>query len=314
MAKGSFEASAPGKVILLGEHFVVFGKPALVMALDRRARVRVKLLELQADNIKVHSLNIPNASPAELQPIKEAAIKAMEFLGLRKGLEITVNSDIPISAGLGSSAAVSVATIAAVGGLFGVRFTKEDLCRLALEAERLVHKNPSGIDPTIATYGGILLFEKGKPPEPVKLDLDFQLIIGNTGIARSTGEMVAKVGLLQLYYPEIFESLLEGVHRLVLEALEALRASDLEGLGRLFNVNHGLLSAIGVSDISLERLVYAARAAGAFGAKLTGGGGGGCMIALAEAGRLDQVVQAIRKAGGEAFIAAPSERGVMLEA
>ncbi|MEM3693468.1 MAG: mevalonate kinase [Candidatus Bathyarchaeia archaeon] len=313
MTKSSCEASAPGKVILLGEHFVVFGKPALVMALDKRARVRVKVLDLRACDIKVHSINIPNASPAELQPIKEAAIKAMEFLGLegKRGLEITVASEIPISAGLGSSAAVSVATIAAVGGLFGVSLTKEDLCRLALEAERLVHKNPSGIDPTIATYGGILLFEKGKPPEPVKLDLDFRLVIGNTGIARSTGEMVAKVGLLQRYHPEIFASILEAAHRLV---LEALRASDLEGLGRLFNVNHGLLSAVGVSDISLERLVYAARAAGALGAKLTGGGGGGCMIALAKDERLSQVVQAIREAGGEAFIAVPSKEGVILEA
>jgi mevalonate kinase len=312
MTKRLSEASAPGKVILLGEHFVVFGMPAIVMAVDRRARVRVS--ERPGEEIEVHSLNIPRASFEELQPIREAALRTMEFLGFRKGLEITVDSQIPISAGLGSSAAVSVATITAISGLFGARIAKEDVCRLALEAERLVHRNPSGIDPTISTYGGILLFEKGKPPKTVEVNLDFKLVVGNTGISRSTGDMVGRVSLLRHKHPELFGHILEVAHRIVLEALEALKGSDLQCLGRLINMNHGLLSAIGVSDLSLEKLVYAARGAGALGAKLTGGGGGGCMIALAEEERLDRVAKAIRDAGGEAFIAAPSKTGVILEA
>jgi len=309
MEKGFARASAPGKVILVGEHFVVFGKAAVVMAIDRRAYATVSIGV--GNEIKVKSKNLPEASEQQFKPIRIAAEKALSILGERVGLNIYVESEIPASAGLGSSAAVTVATAAAVGKLLGKPLRKEDVYAASFEAERVVHVNPSGVDPTIATYGGVILYERCKGFKPLHVTTVFPIVIGNTGLERVTGELVSGVGALRQRHSDLMDAIIDVGHALAVEAADALEHGDLLKLGGIFNMNHGLLSAVGVSCAALERLVYSAREAGALGAKLTGAGGGGCMLALATPETIRKVAEAIRGAGGTTVMTRLSRRGVV---
>ena len=321
-------ASAPAKIILFGEHFVVYGKPAIVMAINRRAYVRVK--PRTDRKIYINSINLKAAgffengkfkpeigsleAKKKLEPIKTVAEKIFQLYGKESGLEIQIDSKIPVAAGLGSSAAVAAATAMAVSSLLGTEIAKNEVFRIAYEAERLVHGTPSGIDPAIATYGGTIIFQKNMDIQPLKVGCEIPLVIGNTGLERSTGELVAKVRMNREKYPSIMNPIIEAGGEIVERAKKALEKGELEVLGELMNINHSLLSAIGVSHEFLDKLVSAARRAGALGAKLTGAGGGGCMIALAYREMLGKVESAIREAGGAAFIAEESNEGVRIEA
>jgi mevalonate kinase len=316
-------ASAPAKVILTGEHFVVYGEPAIAMAVDCCAYVTVE--GLQDNIISITSdrgfseIRKEQRSEAEadiggarkiLEPIRIASLTALKEVGKSSGLKIEIASKIPIAAGMGSSGALAVATIAAVGKLFGVDFTKEELIDLSFEAERFVHGTPSGIDQTISAYGGIIMYRKNEGITPLKTEADIPIVIGNTEIPRVTGDLVKAVSLRRDRFPEMMGALIKTAGRLSSKAAEALRNGDLHQLGELMNINHGLLTAVGVSNEALDRLVYAAIRAGALGAKLTGAGGGGCMIALSTIGKRREIAGAIRKAGGTPIIAKKTDEGV----
>jgi mevalonate kinase len=191
--------------------------------------------------------------------------------------------------------------------------SKEDVFRITYEAEKIVHGTPSGIDPAISTFGGILLFQMDTGFKPLDARTDIPLVIGDTGVERPTRAQVAKVRSIRERYPRVVEPVMRAAREIVLRAMDALKENDLETLGELMNINHALLCGVGVSDESLEWLVNAARKAGALGAKLTGAGGGGCMIALAENERLEQVLEAIQRAGGMPFIARKTDEGVRIE-
>lgn len=320
-------ASAPAKVILFGEHFVVYGEPAVVAAIDRRARVYA---ELRADKrIHVNSVDLgasgffdEESFQAErggkearwrLEPIRIAVQRVLDLSEAEAGVDVEVHSDIPVASGLGSSAAVAAATATAVSRLLGVEMALEEVFRTAYEVERFVHGTPSGIDPAISTYGGVLLFYKDKDSTPLDVKRDIPLVVGDTGDERSTGEMVARVRERRERYPSVVNPLIEAGGKLVLRAVEALKEGDLDVVGELMNVNHAMLSAVGVSTESLDRLVHAARKAGALGAKLTGAGGGGCMIALAPPDGLERVVSAIEEEGGTTFVGWKTNEGVRVE-
>jgi mevalonate kinase len=177
----------------------------------------------------------------------------------------------------------------------------------------LVHGTPSGIDPAIATYGGTLQFQRGKDFIPLNVETSIPLVIGNTKVERSTGELVAIVRRMKEHYPLVTNLIIRIGGKIALDAVEALKKDDHQTVGELMNINHALLGAVGVSHETLERLVYAARKAGSLGAKLTGGGGGGCMIALAETDKLKRVAKAIERVGGEAFTAQKTNEGVRVE-
>lgn len=202
---------------------------------------------------------------------------------------------------------------AAVGAFLNVKMSKEDVFRIALEAERLVHGTPSGVDPAIATFGGALLFQSDTGFKPLEFKTKIPLVIGDTGVERSTRIQVEKVRNIVDNFPQIVEPMRKAAREIVLRAIEAFRESDLKTLGELMNINHALLYGLGVSDESLEWLINAARKAGALGAKLTGAGGGGCMIALANDDKLDEVLQAIMGAGGRPFVARKTDEGVKVE-
>lgn len=321
-------ASAPAKIILFGEHFVVYGEPAIVVAIDRRAYAKAELrqdkrLRFQSANLNtscyfengVFKVEQGDAKEARLkfEPVKLAVEKVLAASGKNVGLDITINSAIPVGAGLGSSAAVVASVTAAVSALLGLEFSKQDIFRIALEAERVVHGTPSGVDPAIATFGGTLLFQVDTGFKPLEVKTDIPLVIGNTGVERSTKIQVEKVRETMDSFPQIADPLRKAAREIVLRAVAALQENDLETLGRLMNINHALLYGIGVSDESLEWLTNAARKAGALGAKLTGAGGGGCMIALARPERLENVSEAIMRAGGSPFIAKKTDEGVKVE-
>ncbi len=321
-------ASAPAKVILFGEHFVVYGEPAIVLAIDKRAYAKAELRDDKRLYLRSVNLNLAgyfengifnveqgNAKEAKLkfEPLKLAVEKVLEIHGENVGLNIEVNSTVPVAAGLGSSAAVAAAVTAAVGALLNVKMSKEDVFRISFEAERSVHGTPSGVDPAVSTFGGTLLFQMDTGFKPLDIKADVPLVIGDTGVERSTRVQVAKVRGVRDKYPRVVEPMIRTAREIVLRAIDALKENDLETLGDLMNINHALLCGLGVSDESLEWLINAARKAGALGAKLTGAGGGGCMIALAENERLEQVLEAIQRAGGRAFIAKKTDEGVRVE-
>jgi mevalonate kinase len=321
-------ASAPAKVILFGEHFVVYGEPAIVLAIDKRAYAKAELRDDKQLYLRSVNLNLAgyfkngifkieqgNAKEAKLkfQPLKLAVEKVLEIYGENFGLSIQVNSTVPVAAGLGSSAAVAAAVTAAVSALLNVKMSKEDVFRISYEAEKIVHGTPSGVDPAISTFGGTLLFQMDTGFKPVDVKADVPLVIGDTGVKRSTRVQVAKVRNVRGRYPRVVEPIMRAGREIVLRAIDALREDDLETLGDLMNINHALLCGLGVSDESLERLIKAARKADALGAKLTGAGGGGCIVALAENDKLEQVLESIQGVGGKAFIARKTDEGVRVE-
>jgi mevalonate kinase len=321
-------ASAPAKIILFGEHFVVYGEPAIVLAIDRRAFAKAENREDKRLHLRSLNLNLSgffedgafqieqgDQKEAKLKfaPVKLAVDKVLEKYGEKTGLEIEINSTVPVAAGLGSSAAVVAAVSAATSTLLNVSMTKEEIFRVAYEAEKIVHGTPSGIDPAISTFGGILLFQMDTGFRPLEVKTQIPLIIGDTGVERSTRVQVEKVHDVHEKYPQIIEPMMRSAREVVSRAIDAIKENDLKTLGQLMNINHALLYGVGVSDESLEWLTNAARKAGAFGAKLTGAGGGGCMIALAENEKLEQVQQAIERAGGRTFVARKTDEGVKIE-
>ena len=308
------EASAPGKVILFGEHSVVYRGPAVVLAIDRRARVVAE--RRRDDRIFIDAMDLgfsgyfvgdtyhPEHGEAwrgrRLAALNVASRRTMERIRVESGLSLTIRSEIPIAVGLGSSAAISVATVAAVGALLGGALSEEEICSLAYEGERVVHGTPSGVDNNISTYGGILRYEKAVGFERFEVDGTLPFVIGNTRRKRSTRRMVEGVHALRERNPEAVDRVIDALGTLSRDGLDALLEADLPRLGDLMNISHGLLVALGVSTPGLDLMVHASRRAGALGAKLTGAGGGGCIIALAEPSNLRRVMNSIRRERGDA--------------
>lgn len=314
-------ASAPGKVILFGEHFVVEDQPAIAVAISKRARVRVKPNDSGKYRIYSRELGLSeefglheSRKQSPLYPIVVAARAVENRAGVEVGLDIYIESEIPPSAGMGSSAAVAVATVAATSELLELNLEKEDISYIAYRAETIVHGRPSGIDNTISTFGGAIAFRKSEGF--LQLEADFKpvkIVLADTGVPRNTGELVRRVLSLKEKYPQIFDPLYYAAGRLAVEAAKLIEKGEFEEVGRLMNVNHGLLSAMGVSIFELEHLVYTARRAGALGAKLTGAGGGGFMVALCRKEDTDKVARELEKIAKRVIVGEISEEGVKVE-
>ena len=301
----AFSASAPGKIILFGEHAVVYGRPALAAPVSEvKAKASITANPRgQPGEVQIHAPDIGlEAMLAELgegDPLGRAIQLTAEALGVKQlpAASLRVKSTIPVAAGLGSGAAVSVAVIRAVAAFLGQPLADEQVCALAYEVEKIYHGTPSGIDNTVITYGKPVYFIKGKPIVRLKVGKPFTMVIGDTGIASPTAAAVGEVRKAWQAGRDHYEALFDSAGAIADSARQAIEKGSLELLGPLMDANHGVLRKMGVSCTALDRLVLAARRAGAWGAKLSGGGMGGNMIALAAEERAERVAQALLGAG-----------------
>ncbi|RLF24208.1 MAG: mevalonate kinase [Thermoprotei archaeon] len=314
-------SEAPGKIILAGEHFVVKNEPAIAAAIGLKAKVYVKEHDKPWIEIDAKNLGIRIRLSADLSRIEGQVNRMKQFIKVIECLKklselkpayIVIDSEIPVAVGLGSSASTAVALTAAYAEYLGLKLSKEDISSIAYEAEKIVHKSPSGIDNTIATYGGVIAYRRGEGflPLEVKGLEQCEIIVADTGIERSTGALVEKVLRLYDRYPEVFMPLYHAAGHLVIEMAHSLREGNIERVGELMNICQGMLYAIGVSNMAIERIVHKAREAGALGAKLTGAGGGGAVIVLCWKEDSEKIVQAIKELAKAIYRAEFDMKGV----
>ncbi len=309
MNRTAFTASAPGKVILIGEHAVVYGFPAIALpVLDLETRVLVEdisgrapdgFIQIDAPDINLHSdiQSLPTDNPLSLA-IRGTLI-FMDILN-PPAMRLQIDSSIPVAAGLGSGAAVSVAIIRALAGFFKHKLPQDIISGLAYEVEKKHHGHPSGIDNTVITYMQPIYFQREKPFEILPPCQPLTLVIADSGIASPTARAVAGVKERRDRDPIRFQSYFEEIGAVAARAREILLKGPLMEIGPLMNRNHELLCEIGVSCPELDRLVQAARDAGAAGAKLSGGGLGGNVIALAqEPGSFEPLTSALLANGAK---------------
>ena len=305
MGKGS----GYGKVILFGEHFVVHGVPGIVSAIDSSTDAEVKKAA-KGLNVKDERKTAKGyGEEKRLQQIEsiERMLKAMD-LDPQTPLDIWIGGTLPGFSGLGASAASSVAIARAINEELNLNLTNERINAIAYEGEKAYAGNPSGIDNTAATYGGLMWFKKNPVGgsdlvEKIHIRKPVEIVIGSTGKVANTKAMVEGVAERKKKDPQKYDPLFKQAESLAIAGRKALEAGDLKKVGDLMNENHHILQEIGVSSKELDLLVDMARKQGAFGAKLTGGGGGGCMVALTPGKEAQGKVASAFKTAGYEFLA-----------
>jgi mevalonate kinase len=284
----SARGAAHGKVILLGEHACVYGTPALAGGIDRGARAEVtrtdgvSVLTLGGDEVRADGASDDDRARAFRALLAEGAEAPT--------VRVAAASDLPPGGGLGSSAALGVAISRAVEALASEPPDEARALARAVAWERIFHGNPSGIDTAVAAGGGCIRFTRGEGIRPVPPQRELWLAIGLSGESSSTRAMVDGVARFRDKKPELFERSIEGVRSLVENAVLAVRAGDVAALGRLMDLNQMILAGLMLSTERIEALCAYARRNGALGAKLTGAGGGGSVVALAPSGDVAQAV------------------------
>ena len=301
----AISASAPGKIILVGEHAVVYGQPAIAIPVTG---VKAKVVVLAnpigpAGQVWVEAPQVGINSPVELlpdeYPLRVILQEVTTTLGIPSlpAMRIKITSTIPKAAGMGSSAAVTVALVRAVSAFLGHPFDDRVVNQIAYNIEKLHHGTPSGIDNTVITYAQPVYFIRGEPIQFLQVSQPFTLLIADSGIESSTAETVSAVRRRWQSQPDHYEELFRLIGNISQKARIFLQNGPVDALGELLTGNHHLLQSLGVSLPALDRLVDAALAAGAQGAKLSGGGGGGNVIALVAGPDAPAVSQALLAAG-----------------
>ncbi len=300
--------SAPGKVILFGEHAVVYGEPAIAVAVDKRTTCKV---------VQAEEETTVNGYPIDRE-YHSYILEALDYVEIDSPLKIVTESDVPSGAGMGSSAAVTVATLASLHDIEG-KVDEETIAREAFKVEWAVQGSASPIDTSTSTHGNAVMLSKemgedflwniskeGNEWNIHHSDIpDMQMVIGDTGIHAKTGPLVDKVR--RFYMNNNFaKEIVEEIGNIVMEGSKALSDGDLEKVGELMDRDHELLTILGVSHPKLERLVRGARKY-SYGAKLTGAGGGGSMVAVTD--DPEKVANIIKRRGGTPYIIDTTDKG-----
>jgi len=303
--------SAPGKIYLFGEHAVVYGEPAIACAIGLRACVSVHVVAAQKITINAMGKRA-NCFREEFGYACCAAHTVKQLFEIDFGAEIAIKSELPPRQGLGSSAAVTVATIKALTESLGIELDNEKVAKLGHTVENKVQGKASRADTFVCSTGGTVLVEKTKTKHLTQLETP--IIIGATGIERSTRDIIALVSNLKKKYPSVVRDLMSSIGEITRLGERKFGEGDLVSIGELMDINQGLLESLGVSDVALNTLIYAARTAGALGAKITGAGRGGCVVAIATDEKVKQVADAIAKNGAQVLTTEISTLGLKLEA
>lgn len=313
MASESAPASASGKVILFGEHAVVYGRPAIAVPVATVRATAVVEPASCGSGLTLVAADLGRSFRLSTAPADEALAAAVRLLldhlsASPPDAVLTVHSTIPIASGLGSGAAVSTAVMRALASFLDQTLTPAEIGDLVFEIEKIHHGTPSGIDNTVIAYEQPVYFVRGHPPARLTVGAPFTLLIADTGIPTSTKRVVARVRQAWQHEPARYEALFDQIGHIAEEARRAIETGQVDTLGPLMDENHELLIEVGVSSAKLDQLVGAARAAGALGAKLSGAGWGGNTIALVEEGTADEVSEALRDAGAAGLIRTRVER------
>ncbi|MHA1680900.1 MAG: mevalonate kinase [Promethearchaeota archaeon] len=321
------KCTAPGKMILSGEHAVVHGYPSIVTAVSLRTRVDLTTREVKSFELILPDLGLEineGSFPLLLErtrevfPVFNSIISQLDFdHQVVEPFRVEIRSSIPKGAGLGSSASICACLVSQFHGRFSVDFGRDELLAFSREAERVFHSNPSGVDTTAAINGGTFLYQGGKIIET--LDKDFRIdgafILVNTGIPRNTGEIVNGVKELLERDPGTVRGHFEEMERIVHGIWDGMKLNQLDivKLGELFTKNHDALKGIGVSIPELDSLVSFAIDNGATGAKLTGAGGGGCAVIACKKDDLEGLMAKLKEHGYDAFQVGLNESGLEQE-
>ena len=301
MTKG--EGIGFGKAILFNEHFVVYGVPAIVSAIGKYTTAKIEPFDRPELKLEDNRNATPQYKEEKLEQQKDSLnriLRAMNIDTSKDGLKIELGGNLYAASGIGASAASCVAIAKALSEYFNLNLSDDEINDIAYEGEKGYHGTPSGIDNTASTFGGLIWFEKSNPNimERISLHSPIEVVIGNTGKVADTAAAVAGVKERKEKNPDKYNDVFERAKNIAFLARRAFNDEDLEEVGKLMSENHKLLQQIEVSSRELDFLVDVARENGAFGAKLTGGGLGGNMIALAPGKDLqEQVANAIEKEG-----------------
>lgn len=299
-------ASAPGKIILFGEHFVVYGGKAILCAINKRITVTAKAIPENKISIKssIGNLVLAPKRPLtdvdiQLRPFYYLADKMIQKYDEKSGMEITIDSEIPVGVGLGSSSACCVAAAAAISGVFTEK-SKEEILQMAIEAEKTMFPNTSGADCTVCTFGGIMQYDKQTGHSKIDSEPRFHLVIANSKIEHSTKEVVSTVNQFKEKNEERFSKICNEENNLIDDVLVCLKKNDLKGIGIDIIKNQEYLELIGVSNEKLRSMIELANKS-SFGAKITGAGVGGCIFALTDETNMEDTIQQLKENNYECF-------------
>ena len=290
------KATAPGKIILFGEHFVVHGTHAVVCAINKRVSVTSETNDTAAISIEssLGKAAIPITEDVDtvekkFRPFFFIAKEVISDHNFKNGINIKIESDIPIGAGLGSSSACCVAGAASISNLF----SKPDISQIldmSIDAERTIFPKTSGADCTVSALGGIIEYQKESDPKSIKTEHDFDFVVVNSQKMHNTDAVVSRVNQFKEKNEDAFSELCKEEDNLISKAVDSLQTFDLDIIGKCMSQNQIFLERIGVSNNVLLDIVKSIEKE-TFGAKLTGAGDGGCVIALTEKSKKDYVVK-----------------------
>ncbi len=298
------KASAPGKVILFGEHFVVYGVKAILCSIDKRVTVTAEKIKENKILIQSNIGNLelePNKSISEINsPLKPFYYLANKIIQNKNtGIKVTVESEIPSGIGLGSSSACCVAGAAAISKLFS-DISKDEILKLAIEAEKTIFQNTSGADCTVCTFGGIMEYDKENGFSKIESEPNFHLVIANSNIEHSTELVVKDVKSFKEKNEDDFSKLCKDETKLIEDVLKLLKENNIKGLGEKINQNQKYLETIGISNETIRNMIRVGSAS-SYGAKITGAGGGGCVFALSDDTNLDETINQFREKNYDCF-------------
>lgn len=316
--------SAPGKLMLLGEHAVVYNRPCLVTAVDQRMRATVEILssadfELEAPDVNVTGYKKPLSElgvgdiPKGAQFVEIAVKNMTEKYPLSSGIRVTTASEFSSQFGFGSSSASTVCTVKAISVLLGLNLSKKEIFDIAFKTVLDIQKKGSGFDVAAAVFGGTLYFVTGgRVIEPMPI-FTLPLIVGYSGVKADTVTLINKVKESFAGREIRLEEIYTGIKQLVEEAKHALLKSDWQKFGDLMNQNQTYLNELGVSIEKLDSMINASLTAGAYGAKLSGAGGGDCMITVCAKEKEEAVKAGITATGGEVINIKTNAEGARVE-